>query len=395
MSTVRVLFCDHTSTMSGGEIALLHLVRAMDRSRFEPVAALFTNGPLVDRLGESHVETHVIPLTPNVASVRKDSLGGSGILRSMLQPATYQHMLRIRRFMRDRRIDIVHTNSLKADLIGGLAARLAGKPLIWHIRDRIAADYLPESAARMLRVLCRIVPHRVITNSAATLATLRLPAQMIAQGPQNRARVVHDGMPVGKAAALDAVEAEYPLIGLIGRITPWKGQHVFLEAAAQVHAEHPGARFLIVGSAMFGEDEYERRIRQQCTELGLDGIVQFTGFREDVAELLTSMTILVHASVVPEPFGQVVLEGMMAGKPVVATRAGGVCEVVADGETGLLVPMNDAQTMGRAIVKLLEHPDLAREMGRAGRRRAETSFSIERTARGVESVYDELLARVR
>ncbi len=401
-SPVRVLFADHTATMSGGEIALLHLVRAMDRSRFEPIVALFAHGPFADQLEAAGIETHVIPLEANVAAVRKGTLGGGGLVRGMLQPATYRHILRLRRFIVERRMDIVHTNSLKADLIGGLAARLAGRPLIWHIRDRIAEDYLPGAAARLLRLLCRKIPHRLIANSAATFETLRMPAHMLEGGPHRRAWVVHDGIPVTPLSATDGgpgsrsvpdTRGGRPLIGLIGRITPWKGQHVFLEAAAQVHADHPEARFLIVGSAMFGEDEYERRMRSRRSELGLDDAVEFTGFRNDVPEIIAALTILVHASVVPEPFGQVVLEGMMAGKPVVATRAGGVCEVMADGETGLLVPMGDAEAMARAIGSLLDHPDRAREMGLAGRTRAETHFSIERTARGVEAVYDDLLGR--
>lgn len=390
----RILFCDHTSTMSGGEIALLHLVRAMDRSRFEPVVALFTQGPLADRLREADVETHVVPLASGVASVRKDTLGGGGLVRGMLQPATYRHVLRLRRFMLDHRTDIVHANSLKADLIGGLAARMARKPLIWHIRDRIAEDYLPATAARAMRILCRHMPHRLITNSAATLETLQMPPSMVQDGPARRAFVVYDGMPVtappepGRASGL-------PRIALIGRITEWKGQHVFLEAAARVRTAHPEARFLIVGSAMFGEEEYSRRIRRQCSELGLDDIVEFTGFREDVPEIIASLSILVHASITPEPFGQVVLEGMMAGKPVVATRAGGVAEVMLDGETGILVPMGDPGALATAMMRLLDNPNEAERLGAAGRQRAKTMFSIERTARGVEAVYDHLLRGAR
>jgi glycosyltransferase involved in cell wall biosynthesis len=380
--------------MSGGEIALLRLLQAMDRARFEPIVVLFTEGPFAESLRQAGVETHVLPLASEVAAVRKGSLGSGGIVRGMLQPATYRYVLRLRRFMRQRKAHIVHTNSLKADLIGGLAARLAGKPLVWHIRDRIAEDYLPASAARMVRLLCRTIPHRIIANSAATLETLRMPTRMLAEGVHRRAFVVHDGMPVQEGRMTDeGRSAPNPLIGLIGRITPWKGQHVFLDAAALVYRAHPEARFLIVGSAMFEEGDYERQVRSQCTKLGLDDVVEFTGFRDDVPQVLAGLTVLVHASVNPEPFGQVVLEGMMAQKPVVATRAGGVVEVMVDGETGILVPVNDAPAMAEAILRLLDNPDEAARMARAGRRRAETMFSIERTARGVEAVYDHLLKR--
>ncbi|MBM3494945.1 MAG: glycosyltransferase family 4 protein [Armatimonadetes bacterium] len=378
--------------MSGGEIALLQLLESLDRSRFEPVVVLFADGPFAAKLADAGVETHVRPLESGIADTRKDSLGGAGLAKGMLQPATHRYVLRLRRFIAQRGAHIVHTNSLKADLIGGMAARLGRKPLIWHIRDRIAEDYLPPVAARLFRRLCRHLPHRVIANSAATLATLGLPDAMTIPGPRQRALAVHDGMEPPPLDLADVHRGGEPAkIGLVGRLAPWKGQHVFLEAAAQVHRAHPDARFLIIGSAMFGESDYEERIRRQCRDMGLDGVVEFTGFREDVQRVIAGLTILVHASTVPEPFGQVVLEGMMAAKPVVATRGGGVSEIMLDGETGILVPMGDAMAMAEAINTMLRGPGRAQAMGLAARRRAETEFTIARTARKVEAVYDDLL----
>jgi glycosyltransferase involved in cell wall biosynthesis len=384
----QVLFLDHTASMSGGEIALLQLVGALDRSRFDPVVGLFADGPFAARLVQAGVETHVLPLEAGVADTRKDTLGGTGIARAMISPATFSFALRLRRFIAEKRADIVHTNSLKADLIGGLAARLARRPLVWHIRDRIAEDYLPAAAARMLRLLCRAVPHRVIANSRATLDTLRLPDRLTRPGPARRGFVVHDGMAPTALSGADV--AGPPRVGLVGRIAPWKGQHVFLEAAALVRRAHPGVRFLIVGSVMFGETDYERSVRRLCAELGLQEFVEFTGFRDDVQRVIEGLTVLVHASTVPEPFGQVVLEGMMAVRPVVATRGGGVTEIVADGSTGILVPMGDSAAMAEAISSLLSEPARARAMGVAARARAEAEFHIDKTARGVEAVYDTL-----
>jgi glycosyltransferase involved in cell wall biosynthesis len=119
--------------------------------------------------------------------------------------------------------------------------------------------------------------------------------------------------------------------------------------------------------------------------------VEFTGFRDDVNQLLQKMDIVVHASTTPEPFGQVVTEGMAAGKPVVATRGGGVVEIVEDGETGFLVPMGDAHKMADAVCSLLESPERAREMGIKGRERVHQQFSIQRSARMIESVYGEVI----
>ena len=379
----RVLYCDHTVALSGGEIALLNLIRNLDRNRFEPVAALFARGPLNDRLRHLGVEVHEILLDPAISGVRKDTLAGRGLLRAMLSPAMPGFVRSIRLLIQRECIDIVHTNSLKADILAGLAARGARRHLIWHIRDRIAEDYLPRSAVRLMRALTRTMPHRVIANSQATLDTLRFL-------PDNRKGVVvHDGMdPIPTIPPYPPPGP--PVIGLVGRIAPWKGQHVFLEAAAIVRRSFPAARFLIVGTTLFGETEYAARVRAECTALGLDDVMTFTGFVEDVGRVYGQLAVLVHASTVPEPFGQVVLEGMMYGRPVVATNAGRVPEIVVDGKTGILVPPGDAAAMASAIETILKNPGMAVSMGQAGRERALAEFPMNKVARKVEAVYDGL-----
>jgi glycosyltransferase involved in cell wall biosynthesis len=393
-SPERVLFVDHTAKMGGGEIALLNLAQSLDRSRYEPVVALFSDGPLADRLRDLRIETHVVPLSGRVLNSRKDALGFSTLMRLADLAATLAHVRRLARFMREQRIDLVHTNSLKADVIGGIAARLAGKPLIWHVRDRIHRDYLPGMVVRVFRWLCGVVPDRVIANSQATLDTLR-PAKLnrsdtVHSGIEPRMRVVHDGL---RVVAPAAVTRSIRRVGLVGRISPWKGQDIFLKAAAIVHQRFPEVCFQIIGSPLFAEHEYERELKRLCQSLGLDECVEFTGFCENVPEVLAYLEVLVHASTTGEPFGQVVIEGMVAGKPVVATDGGGIPEIVVDSVTGLLVPMGEVAPMARAICHLLQNPELAGEMGRAGRERVLERFTIEQTAGNVERVYEELLSR--
>lgn len=379
----RILFVGHTAKLGGGEIALLNLVQHLDRREFEPIVLLGADGTLRERLLRSDVETHVLPLAASVTNTRKDRLGGGSLLRlgAVWHAATY--VFRLARAIRDLRADLVHANSLKADILGGIGARLAGVPVLWHVRDRIADDYLPPRVAKVFRWLCQWLPAFVVANSQATMDTLRLRRSTCA--------VVHDGLPV-EAAEAPAPALGAPIIGLVGRIAEWKGQHIFIEAAAAVHRKFPHVRFLIIGSAMFGEDAYEARIRALADDLGLQGCVEFTGFRADIQPLIGSLTILAHASTTGEPFGQVVIEGMAAGKPVVATRGGGIPEIVVEGETGLLVPMGDAASMAEALSRLLYDPELATAMGRAGRKRLLAEFTIQHTARKIEAVYRQLLS---
>lgn len=280
--------------------------------------------------------------------------------------------------------DLIHSNSLKADIIAGLAGRLARIPTIWHVRDRIEADYLPAPVVRVFRSLSRTIPSCVVANSQATLTSLHLRGESL-----RRARVVHDGctvLPVREGQRNCGIR-----IGLVGRISPWKGQHIFLQAAAALHPVYPTTRFEIIGAALFSEREYEAHLHELCRALRLEEVVEFTGFIEDVPARIAELDLVVHASTTGEPFGQVIIEAMAEQKPVVATDGGGVPEIVEDGITGILVPMGDAARMTEALTYLLANPEVAAQMGRNGRARVAAQFTIQRTARKVEAVYREVL----
>jgi glycosyltransferase involved in cell wall biosynthesis len=383
---IRVAYIDHTALLSGGEIALLNLVTHLDRTKVDPVVVLFSAGPLLDALRVAGVETYLLPLGRHVLDTRKDSLGLSSIAKLRHVLASGLHSLRLARLLRKIAPSIVHTNSLKSDIIGGLAGRLAWKTVIWHVRDRIADDYLPRKVVRLFRLLARWIPHHVIANSQATLETLQHSNRQ--QSVVYSGVVIHDGTLIPDAR--QASSSSVPTVGMIGRISPWKGQDVLIDAAAMLRDRGVVCRFRIVGSAMFAEDEYDQKIRAKVNDLGLADRFQFTGFRRDVQGEIAMMSLLVHASKTPEPFGQVVVEGMAAGKPVIATRAGGVVEIVEDGVSGILVEPGDPVSLAGAIERVLADPVLAGRLGRQGRERAVARFSIDRVARDVEALYERL-----
>jgi glycosyltransferase involved in cell wall biosynthesis len=162
-----------------------------------------------------------------------------------------------------------------------------------------------------------------------------------------------------------------------------------LRAAAPVSKQFPNARFVIIGAALFGEEKYEQEVRRLPGQLGIEHLVEFTGFSTNVEQAIAALDLVVHASTTGEPFGQVIIEGMAAGKPVVATNGGGVPEIVENGKTGILVPMGDVQAMADAICRILANPALAEEMGSRGRQRVADHFTVQQTARRVEAVYLE------
>ena len=383
-SRIRVLFYDHTAAQSGAEIAMLNLVRGLDRAQVEPIVVFGGDGPVATNM-RAFAETHILALPSGITRAKKESLGIKTVceIRSMLGGAAY--IKRLAQFISRNDIDLVHTNSLKADVIGGFAARLARRPLIWHVRDRIADDYLPPAVVRLFRVLSRHIPDFVIANSRATLRTTGV------YGEEHTA-IIHDGTPWPFPAARTLPRDGHFRIGLVGRISPWKGQHIFLKAAGRVHKKFPHLRFFVIGGALFGETEYEQEIRALTESLGISEVVTFTGFRSDVQAVIADMDLIVHASVTGEPFGQVIIEGMAAGKPIIATNGGGVPEIVEDGKTGILIPMGDPQAMAEAISRLAADPVMAETMGARGWERVRDNFTMEHKARKVESLYRAMLS---
>lgn len=259
--------------------------------------------------------------------------------------------------MRRQRPDVVHANSLKSGLYGGLAARAAGIPLVWHLHERLDPDYLPPAVVRLMRSAISRLATEVIANSASTADTLAI---------ETGATVVPSALPEGLPPVREPRDTERLIFGVVGRLTPWKGQHVFLEAFALAFPDSDHEAVL-VGAALFGEESYARELEALAGRLGIADRVRFRGFQEDVWEELAAIDVSVHCSVIPEPFGQVVQEGMAMGLPVIAADAGGPAEFVESEVTGVLVGRDDPQALAASMQRLASDFELRRQLGRAAR----------------------------
>jgi glycosyltransferase involved in cell wall biosynthesis len=253
--------------------------------------------------------------------------------------------------------------------------------MVWHVRDRIAADYIPRPAVRLVQSMIGRLAGGVLANSEATLATLAA-----ARDGQQR-YVIPDSVELSPYAP--APGTQEMVFGMLGRIAPWKGQDLFLRAFAAAFAGGP-ERAVIVGTPMFGEQDYELELHELVASLGLEGRVEFRGFREDIWRELASFDALVHASLIPEPFGMVVLEGMAAGLAVIAPDEGGPAEVIDDGRTGRLFASRDQQSLAAAMRALREDPGARERLGAAARRAVE-DYRPETIAARIEHVYERVL----
>jgi glycosyltransferase involved in cell wall biosynthesis len=239
--------------------------------------------------------------------------------------------------------------------------------------------------AKGFRLLASVLPAGVVANSASTLSFLGLNRRKLTV-------VAYSGVDeaVLDRSVVRLFNGDSPVVLLIGRIAEWKGQHIFIAAAQTVIQRFPDAIFQIVGSPLFGEEDYEQSLRELVRELGVEHSVQFLGFRSDIVELIEHSDIVVHTSCIGEPFGQVVVQGMAASKPVIATLGGAIPEIVIPGVTGLLTQMGNSDALADAIFTLLRDPASAVQMGIEGKERVRRKFTITHTVNAVVGLYDRI-----
>jgi glycosyltransferase involved in cell wall biosynthesis len=178
---------------------------------------------------------------------------------------------------------------------------------------------------------------------------------------------------------------------MVGRLNHWKGQVVFVHAAKMVLGRFPGAHFLVVGSVFGNDQHYLDVLKSEVERAGISDRFRICDFRRDVPEILSSLDVYVHPSLLPEPFGLVVIEAMAACRPVVATAHGGPLEMIEDGVSGHLVPPGNAAALAGKIVMCLEDRGLSGTMGKRGQERALKMFHVSRYIERIQAIYGAIL----
>ncbi|MFJ9369845.1 glycosyltransferase family 4 protein [Nocardia sp. NPDC101769] len=356
MAPLKAVFLAHTAAPSGAELATLRLLSAMPTGR---TAVLYTeDGPMLRLMAARGIETRVVTnsfdsraMTIDKAGIRSLLMGATGLLRlGWTLGAT----------VRDLDATVLVAGSTKAMLMGAVAARRARVPLVWHVHDRVSRDYFGRVLALVIRVLGWVVARGVIANSRGTLASLytwRRAAVVAYPGvefPPDNETAADESALSRESRPQEQRPAGETIIAVVGRLAPWKGQDLFLRALADVKTL-PREVFL-VGGTFFDEEPYRAELEVHATALDLP--VTFTGHVDDPESYLRHADILVHCSVLPEPFGQVVVEGMRAGCAVIATRPGGPEEIVEPGVNGLLVTAGDRAELTRALDTLIADREL-------------------------------------
>lgn len=360
-----VVVSNHGEIVGGGEVSLLGLLERLDRSRWSPIVVVPSEGEVGSRCRALGLPTHVIPLP----SLRRP------------RPAVFRSVTAVRRLIRESGASLLHANGSRAMLYAGLAGRLAGRPVIWHVRVADRDVFLD----RLLAFLARAV----IVNSRAV-------QQRFDWMLSGKVRCIHNGVDLDRFAprqppptlrASLGLPAGAPVAASVGRFVRFKGYHDLLEAARLARDTLPDLHWVLVG-----DGELRGELEARCRTLGMESRVRFTGWREDVRDILALCDVFALPSL-GEHFGRVLIEAMAMAKPVVATDAGGVPEIVLHGETGLLVPPADPRAFVQAVLALLQDPVRRAGFGQAARQRAERHFSLTGHVRAIEALYLDVAAK--
>ena len=389
----RILYCESNvdGTIGGSHYCLLHLVEHLDRSQFEPLVVFQDDHALVPRF-RAAAETLVFPRHAPV------QWGGGGPLALPLVLARRTvNSLKLAStiasrvsFLKRRRIDLVHLNNSITRYHDWMnAAFLAGVPCIVHERG-LNESYTRSDIAWAHRLALIVPMSRWIQD------------HMVERGvPANKIRVMYDGLDPATIRADRSpavIREEYginpdqPVVGIVGNIREWKGQETVVRAMIEVVKAHPRLVCFFVGASTSEDAAYVDRLNRLIADAGIQSNVRFTGYQQDPGSFVRTMQFVMHASVQPEPFGMVVLEAMAQRKAVVGSRAGGVIEMVVEGETGYTFPPGDWQTLASQMLELLGAPEKAGQMGEAGYTRLINHFTMQRYMDEIHRTYRAILA---
>ena len=378
-----ILYVLQYEIVGGPPLRVLQIAKHL-RKKYRPVVILPRGGNAAEMFKKSGITTYEIHLER-----LRYTLNPLIHLRYILYFAST--VLRILKIIKSEDVDLVIANNVML-LQAPIAAKLAGVKLIWHLEETV----VPLWGKKIFSLIVRALANQIIVVSEAVRkffynsSSCSLSQKIaIIHAPVDSRKFRPDISP-DKVRSELGLSKTNPVIGIIGNINLLKGHRYFLEAASIIKHKYPSSKFLVVGPKLQDREAYFESLKALCDELSLNENVIFTGGRQDIPEIIAALDILVLSSL-SEACPMVVLEAMATGKPVVATRVGGVPEEIVDGKTGILVPSQNSKAIADAVLTLLANRKKMEEMGIEGRIRVKKYFTIEICAQKTEAVYQSLL----
>lgn len=398
----RILYVENGIGYGGAIICLRHLVRNLDREKFEPMVITGLTGPQYREISAEAIWKHIPDRRLDVVSMKRklqaaawpNALPGLRWLANQFLsrvddlvnflPAFVQTLWTTKRF----NPDLIHVNNEPlCNRAAVLAGKVLGVPVVAHVRGDQQGSTLMHSFFKMPNFFVAV--SRWVSDSIGRLGV-----------PPEKRTYIYDGIELQKldtaADGLDfrrknAIPEDAFVVGLVGLLIPWKGQLLFLEAARLLRKDMPAVIFAIVGGTPDECRSYELELRKIAKEAELDGAIVFTGHVSDMAAAYNGLDVVLSASTSPEPLGTMIIEAMAMARPLIAPDHGGAVEMIENGKTGLFFKAGDASDLAEKIRRLYEDSSLRHELGQSARVHALRTFSIEEHVRQIEDVYVNLL----
>ena len=389
--------------MGGAEVALLDVLGSIREAEPEWKLELIVSaeGAVTAKAKALGVFTTVLPFPVSLARLGDASLAGPTtagadrfpLLRQLAfaNPGIAGYVSRLRKLLRQRAPDVIHSNGFKMHLLGAMA-RPRGVPLVWHVHDYVQARPFMATLLRLFRKRCALA----VVNSNSVGRDLKA-----ACGDAFPIHTVYNGVdtnvfsPSGDRLDLDSLSGLSPAapgtirVGLLATLARWKGHETFLTALSLLTPNIP-VRGYVIGDALYQTDGSQTslaELKDTAQRLGISSRAGFTGFVSEPASAMRALDIVVHASTQPEPFGLVIVEAMACGRAVIVSEAGGALELIETDKNALGHTPGDAAQLAERITQLATDPDLRERLGAAGRANVEQRFNRKRLARELIPVY--------
>lgn len=402
---MNVVFLEASSgSVVGGSLTgMLELIRGIDRTRISPSVVLYEHKSCIAGLEAAGIpvtvfsriqlpKEHGLQASSSYHRARTvDAISGTMRLARTTATLLFETLpatLQLRRIFRDLAPDLVYVcNGFRANADAIVAARLLGIPSVVHAKGFDKWSWVERRLSRSV--------------TACVSMTQAIEDHCRAGGMKpGFFEVIYDGLDLaafqprrdaGEVRRELGIADDAEVAGVVGNIQEWKGQRVLVEALDLLQQRRPRLVALLVGGVHRSGAAYSDQVKELASARGLSTRVRWTGARSDVPDMMNAMDVIVHSSVRGEPFGRVIIEGMAVGKPVVATRAGGVPEFVHDGQDAILVPPGDAAALAECLDRLLSDPSERERLARGGRASAER-FALARHVAAMTTVFEKAAA---
>lgn len=383
---INIGILDHGGEIGGAETSILTLLKNYNADRFHIKMILSAKGRFFQMLKEMGIETLFIPLSSSLRSLKRGRLLSSLFLLLIHLFAFNIFLLKLRNIIKKGNFDLLMTNTIKAHFYGSLASIWIKIPLIWRFHDILSEDDFHPLYIKSLVFLGNRLPKQILAVSEEVRSSL------IHQGVHSeKVKTIYNGVDIknlkDQKDILTQKEKKGAIIGCFGRIVPQKGHRILLSSVPRVLSSFPQTKFLIAGDTPEVYQSYRTKLIEAIEAKGLKEHVFLMNFCSDLHSLYNLIDILVLPSVTPEAFGLTILEAMAFGKPVIASRIGGVRELIVDGVNGFLVESNNDEELAERIKYLLGNPDICKQMGKRGKEIVQEKFPLKKYVEGMEESF--------